>query len=448
MSGSEFTNDHQEKAMRKVYLSFLGTNNYLPCNYICEPHDPVNNVRFVQEATISWYCRGWKDEDEVLIFSTEEACQNNWLDNGHKDKNGNVVTCEGLKTRLANLSSLVKKVAIPSGKDEQEIWGIFSTIVNQLEEEDELYLDITHAFRSLPLLAIVIINYAKIIKNIRVKAINYGAMEAVGSAGEVGRMDIEQRNIPVFDLLPFETLLDWSTAIDKFLSSGDASGVRKLTVEKSRARKKELKRADEEADGLKKMVQHLGTFSETLATCRGRSINQNVTALKDSIRSVLDQTLIFPLSPLLTKLQDGIAEFPGEEVGDGLAAAGWCLQHNLTQQGFTILQETMFTFILARSTGVDTSLIDNRNLVGKAIAIELDGLPFEDWDKTARENKKMVNRICQWLHPRKRLLENLKNLSANRNDLNHAGMNDNPMAPDKFRVKLSEYLDVFSKEIS
>ena len=33
--------------MRKVFLSFLGTNDYLPCNYRIAGHDPVANVRFV-----------------------------------------------------------------------------------------------------------------------------------------------------------------------------------------------------------------------------------------------------------------------------------------------------------------------------------------------------------------------------------------------------------------
>ncbi|HIC96177.1 TPA: TIGR02221 family CRISPR-associated protein [Candidatus Bipolaricaulota bacterium] len=146
-----------------------------------------------------------------------------WLDNGHKDRGGNVILCEGLGTRLAliNISARVKEVRIPSGKNEQEIWDIFSTIVNEIEEKDELYLDITHAFRSLPLLATVIINYLKVMKNIQVRAISYGAMEAVGDIWTVKQIDIEQRDIPVFNLLPFDQLLDFPS-----LTGGGIKGSR------------------------------------------------------------------------------------------------------------------------------------------------------------------------------------------------------------------------------
>jgi hypothetical protein len=41
--------------MRKVFLSFLGTTNYFPCNYYREGHELVKNIRFVQEAEVFWH---------------------------------------------------------------------------------------------------------------------------------------------------------------------------------------------------------------------------------------------------------------------------------------------------------------------------------------------------------------------------------------------------------
>lgn len=436
--------------MRKVFLSFLGTNNYLPCNYVCEKHEPVENVRFVQEATISWHCADWKEQDEILIFTTEESHRKNWEDNGQEERDGKVIQCEGLHHRLSLIktSARVSDVPIPSGKNEQEIWNIFSAVFEKIRECDELYFDITHAFRSLPLLAMVIINYAKITKNIQVKAIGYGAMEAIGDVRQVARMDIEKRNVPVFNLLPFDQLLDWSTAIDKFVSAGDASSIQRLTTEKSIAFKKEIQRPDQEADGLKKMAGFLGDFSKTLATCRGQNIVRDASSLKKAIAEVQHQQLIKPLTPLLEKLGDAVSKFSGDEVRDGITAARWCLEHNLTQQGFTLLQETMFTYILGQSTDESTSDIDRRNLVGKAVAIELDDKPFDEWDDTAKNNKVLINKIRGWLRPHKEMLDNLKNLSANRNDLNHAGMKGSPMAADKFDDKLINYLEVFESQTS
>jgi regulator of sigma D len=60
----------------------------------------------------------------------------------------------------------------------------------------------------------------------------------------------------------------------------------------------------------------------------------------------------------------------------------------------------------------------------------------------------MINQIREWLHPRKDLLDNLRNLSANRNDLNHAGMNRSPMSATKFTEKLKGYISIFKDEVT
>ena len=76
--------------MRKVFLSFLGTNDYLPCNYQIAGHDPVANVRFVQEACIARWCVDWGSDDRIFLCVTDESHDRNWVDNGHKDKGGNI----------------------------------------------------------------------------------------------------------------------------------------------------------------------------------------------------------------------------------------------------------------------------------------------------------------------------------------------------------------------
>lgn len=52
---------------------------------------------------------------------------------------------------------------IPEGRNEQEMWEIFQKVYGQMHEGDELYIDLTHAFRYLPMLVLVLSNYAKLI---------------------------------------------------------------------------------------------------------------------------------------------------------------------------------------------------------------------------------------------------------------------------------------------
>ena len=49
--------------MARVYLTFLGTNDYLPCTY-CFQEKEIQGIRFVQEATVSMNCRDWSSVKE------------------------------------------------------------------------------------------------------------------------------------------------------------------------------------------------------------------------------------------------------------------------------------------------------------------------------------------------------------------------------------------------
>ncbi len=44
--------------MAKKLLSFLGTNEYLQCNY-CYEGKIVENVHYIQEAIVTLFCTDW-----------------------------------------------------------------------------------------------------------------------------------------------------------------------------------------------------------------------------------------------------------------------------------------------------------------------------------------------------------------------------------------------------
>ena len=58
--------------MSKIFVSFLGTNPYMECNY-CFGDKKVANVRFVQEAMIRMFRDAFGHDDRILIFLTCEA---------------------------------------------------------------------------------------------------------------------------------------------------------------------------------------------------------------------------------------------------------------------------------------------------------------------------------------------------------------------------------------
>ncbi len=427
--------------MRKVYLSFLGTSPYFECNYYQDGFEKVSGVRYVQEATIRWYCLDWTSNDRIFIFTTDEAKAKNWQD--HEDQNGTIVP--GLQTRLQGLSLVPewKNIHIPSGKNTDEIWQIFTTVFEKIEDGDQIYLDITHAFRSLPLLSLVILNYAKVTRNVKIKAISYGAMEAIGPGHKVKEMPVAERNVPVFDLLAFDQLLDWTVAIERFTGAGDASMVSDLAQREIGPILRETKGQDQDARAVRVLAKKMKELSDAIATCRARKIPEIAAKLKDAFENARKQEHVKPLSPLFEKLETQINSFAGDEIQDGLAAVQWCIDHNLVQQGITIFLETLVSYVIKQALSGDIHEQDTRELVNKGLRIYLNNTPEKNWHDMAAQNSDITYAIIEWFRENEEVAECFSNLIQPRNDINHAGQRESPMPPSKFSKKLEDELKRF-----
>ncbi|MHA1267847.1 MAG: CRISPR-associated DxTHG motif protein [Candidatus Helarchaeota archaeon] len=134
--------------MATKLITFLGTNPYLECNYYFE--DPIKEFYLTRFVQIS-------DNSEILFLTTAAAKEQNWED--IKFENGEIR--KGLKSELERLKNYLENknkklpkyhlVDIPEGKSESELWDIFNIITKIVDEDDEIYFDITHSFRSLPM---------------------------------------------------------------------------------------------------------------------------------------------------------------------------------------------------------------------------------------------------------------------------------------------------------
>jgi hypothetical protein len=143
----------------------------------------------------------------------------------------------------------------------------------------------------------------------------------------------------------------------------------------------------------------------------------------------------------LKKIEPAFAAFQGDEIADGIAAAKWCAEHNLYQQSYTILSETMTTFVVNKAIGKDGRDENDRTLVNQCKTIIKKDLPESDWRPPASDEKFNTQRMIAWMKPQQDLLEGLQNLSDTRNDLNHAGQNDKPGRPETIRKNLLGHLE-------
>ena len=101
------------------------------------------------------------------------------------------------------------------------MWQIFEVCAEAVEPRDEIILDITHAFRSIPLLVFIVAAYLRQVKAVELKHIIYGAFEA---------RDTSKNETPIFDLTPFVNLLNWMNAVNVFQLTGDARQIAALDI--------------------------------------------------------------------------------------------------------------------------------------------------------------------------------------------------------------------------
>lgn len=412
--------------MPRALLSILGTNDYLNCKYRDSSRETSEIVKYIQEGLVSLHTKGWNEEDQIRIFLTNEAKQKNWEDDGHKDKSGNIIRNAGLAARLKNLnlSSKIVPVDIPIGSNESEIWKIFEIIYNSFREGEEVIIDVTHSFRSLPMLMMVLINYARLLKKIKVKAIYYGAFENLGSTSEAAKIPEDERIAPIFDLSSFINLLDWTLATYNFLENGITSNLKQLTqTQLSNIARYSKETGGEWSKELKSFVNDIHETASNILFCRGHEIvNHNyekAMEVSEKLKSHAKEIGIKPIIPLIDEITHKMSVYKNNNVINGFHAVEWCIEHNLIQQAITIFYETIVTLI---NTLYNKNVSDKtfRELISSALYIKARNTPEKDWMGAAKTNPDECKKLLEMEIINDISIEYMQ-LSDLRNDINHAG---------------------------
>ena len=428
---------------RRVFLSVLGVAFYETCRYRKDDFTGSETL-FVQKSLLEYLQQqeNWGGENDlVLMLLTDLARKNNW------DKNLKTRFCaklqkevayQGLEKILLDMNLSYQDIAIPDGKDSEQMWEIFEVIFDKLQEGDELYLDITNSFRYLPMLLVVLVNYAKLLKNVKVKAIFYGNYEA---------RDKESNIAPIMDLLPLSVLQDWTLAASDYLRYGQVEKLFELSESSLIPILKNTETRTKDAEKLRSFVKTLKEMVEERTTCRGYAIvgSKNVRKLKCTASEIQKVTIV-QLRPIFEKIKQSLNDFDAKEnVLNCIKAAKWCCANKLYQQATTMLEEGLGTFLCCHYQ-LDYRKMANRDAIFGCISIKTQNKDTEE----KKPNKELVEKILadDSVWGNKAFVTILQKILELRNDYNHAGFKKNPFTAQKVIKIIEKLLDGIEEVLS
>lgn len=355
--------------MAKVLISFLGTgpiNNigkpqatreYTKANYRIDTTD-YPNTSFVADAIARHY-----NVDKIILIGTAKSMwervyevftQRNQieLDTEYWMQLSNFCDTASHKTPLDNLPPMnqlelalgkgSKVLPIHYGLNPQEQTTNAALILgleNYLNKGDELIVDITHSFRSLPLYVMNLIIYLQNVskKHVKISHVLYGMLDIKYELGYT----------PIVDLKDVLKQNDWITGTYSFLEFGNAYKIAQLLRD--------------EGGEVVSAAKRLQDFSDTMNLNYLDSIKlqmNNLASMKNMTFSpipavVLPETISEYLKTFDTRQTDSVFQY---------RIAKWHFQHRHYGAAFMVLLEAILTYVREKCDINSESALDDSEM--------------------------------------------------------------------------------------
>ena len=381
-------------------VTFIGTGDYKETYYTFADKKVYTRYFPVMAAEITRPAK-------ILVVRTKEA----------QARHGAELRNELIKRGLTEPTS----IEIPFGKSTNELWQIFNTLVDEVNQNDRVVFDITHSFRSQPLISFLSIAYLKFVKDVKIQALYYGAYEAKNESNES----------PVFDLTGFCSLLDWIIGVNSFVKHGSAQEISFLLGEAQRLAKEEQGPARRE---LRKFGKIIEDISRALFTNRPFEVTSETRKLnyytgRSEQRELLERDTrewAAPFGVLIDHIINKLSPFAGpaetsdpENLKSHFEMVRWYVEHNYAPQALSMMRELVISEIMYRN-----------NLYGQV------------FDRNARESAayKLLFTGADTIPAR--LWSKLRGL---RNDVIHTGWNEESRSSRKVMEETRACLDLLEQ---
>lgn len=214
-------------------------------------------------------------------------------------------------------------IEVPDSMDEETQFQAISQLLEKIEKEDTLFVDLSGGMRDVAMLLVIAARCMRDLRDVKTRRVIYAELRG----GE-----------PVVrDRTQLYGLFDFITAMDQFFSTGTAQKLEDYLLSEG-----------EKDPVLHTLLTRINQFSEDLALCRVRKLNDDLNQIDQALKETPEKSqnltdLFFQM--LKDRFSTEFAELlsSGEKALPALVS--WCAGHGMYQQALTLLCEQMPEYV-------------------------------------------------------------------------------------------------------
>ena len=280
---------------------------------------------------------------------------------------------------------------IDYGLDDTQLWANFEKyieILKHIDDKDTVYIDITHAFRSLSLMSFLMVQFGQTIedKKFSIGGVFYGMFEAPQMRESDGKS-----LTPVVDLKILYDLMEWIKAINNFKNYANGDHMATLL---------------ENVEEYKSEYNIFNNYTNSMRIANMAAVKRNIDSIAAKLE-LLEQSQN-PIIRLMTdEMRSFVKRLNKENMSDfQLALAEWYCEHKHYALSYMTLAEA----IVSKSCeyfGYKVNGEKSRN-EAKGKIYQMDKSFFKEVYKSVNQIR---NNICHQLEKRENaILSDIKNL--------------------------------------
>lgn len=287
-------------------IAFLGTTDYKPTVYWTD--DFELKTKFVQIASAARI----EGLSRLTILATKKARETH--ETGFREEWERLPR----KAEWAGVELIFQTV--PDGHNFEEAVGIFKEIAEKLDEYSEVYFDITHGFRSQPLIGLLALQYLEAQrKDLVIKDVSYG----VYVPGEPNHPD----NGRLVSLADFLTIKDWAYGTRVFRDTGSVRVLTGLAKDTHDAAARTGLRPK-----LKYVADSLEKWSNYVESAAVEGVVTYSNAVLERIQALREDEVGMAIGPFFAPLLDEINNLVGPlEASEATSESGLAAQLKLLE---------------------------------------------------------------------------------------------------------------------